>query len=67
MKDKYDKKTNYNKDFKKQIKKPVQEFNFKTSFVRDIRDGSVEKANVVGKINRIVQTGGPTVFIISKV
>lgn len=60
-----DKKNNYRKDFKKPLKKPDQDFHFKTSFIKDIRDGSVEKANLIGKVNRIVQTGGPTVFIVS--
>lgn len=58
-------KKNYKKDFKKQAKKPEQEFHFKTSFIKDIRAGNVEKANIIGRINRIVQTGGPTVFVVS--
>jgi RecJ-like exonuclease len=62
------KKPNYKpfkKDFKKPEKKSPQNFNFKTSFIKDIRAGNIEKANITGRVNRIVQTGGPTVFVVS--
>lgn len=59
------KKISNKKNFKKPVKRSPQNFNFKTSKIKDIRDGSVEKANIFGKINRVMQTGGPTVFVVS--
>jgi len=55
---------NSSKKFNKPARKPMERIT-KVSFVKDIRDGLTEKANLIGKINRVVQTGGPTVFVIS--
>jgi RecJ-like exonuclease len=54
----------FKKDFKNHVRKPMEIIK-EISFVRDIRDGSKDKANVIGIVNRVVQTGGPTVFVIS--
>lgn len=50
--------------FKKPLKKPIEKI-FKTDLIKDIRDGSREKANIVGVVNRVLQTGGPTIFVVS--
>jgi RecJ-like exonuclease len=58
---------NSKKNFKnsgKLNKKPMEKIT-EVSFIREVRDGSKEKANVVGRVNRVIQTGGPTVFVIS--
>lgn len=55
---------NFKKDFKKPMRKVV-EIDSNVSFVKDVRDGSKKSATLVGQVNRIVQTGGPTVFVIS--
>ncbi len=59
-----------NKGFKKDFggfKKPSKPMNdpVGNSTIRDVRDGLKGKANLVGKVNRVVQTGGPTVFMVS--
>ena len=60
---------NFRKDFKKSIgghaKKSMEEIDSKISFIKDVLDGSKKSATLVGQVNRVVQTGGPTVFVIS--
>jgi len=65
---------NSKKDFKrnsgKKFSKPSRQNKnvsriIEDSFIKDVRAGNVEKANLVGRVNRVIQTGGPTVFAIS--
>ena len=59
---KKNKKGNYNKTFKK----PIKEIETKESLIKDI-SGSKERLSIVARVNRVVQTGGPTVFVVSDV
>jgi RecJ-like exonuclease len=45
-------------------KKPVRKFEIKEKQIRDI-DLNSKKISITGRINRIIQTGGPTVFILN--
>ena len=56
---------NSKKQFKKMPERPTRNVETKIMQIKDILKSDEEKAYVFGKINRIVQTGGPTVFVIS--
>lgn len=58
---------NSGKSFKKDFRKldRPEEIITKVSSIKEIRDGSKDKTNIIGRVNRIVQTGGPTVFMVS--
>ena len=53
------------KQFKKFPERPTRNIEVKNMQIKDILKSSEEKANVTGKITRIAQTGGPTIFVIS--
>jgi RecJ-like exonuclease len=65
MKNKFNKNNNKNKNFKKPFKKPVEREVINFFSVRDIRNKVADKAGVYGSFTRVVQTGGPTVFVIT--
>jgi len=46
-------------------KKPIKNSIVEEKFIRDIDLNSKKKVFLVGKITRVAQTGGPTVFVIS--
>lgn len=61
-------KKNFSRNFKKDFKKPArrtEDVEAGDFFIKDIRDGSKKSASIFGKVNRVVQTGGPTVFVVS--
>ena len=53
------------KNFRNFPERPTRNIEVKDMFIKDILKVLEEKANVRGKINRIAQTGGPTIFVIS--
>jgi archaea-specific RecJ-like exonuclease len=53
------------KQFRRLPERGTRNVEVKIMQIRDILKSAEEKAYVFGKINRIVQTGGPTVFVIS--
>src|SRR3989339_331833 len=55
-----------NKDFKRPVKSSQErEEKLEKSFIKDIKKNSKNTVFIFGKINRIAQTGGPTVFVVS--
>jgi RecJ-like exonuclease len=52
-------------NFKKLSDRPTRNIEVKTLQIKDILKSPEEKVYVFGRINRIVQTGGPTVFVVS--
>ena len=48
--------------FKKKIKAPVKRLDVKEKQIKDI-DLNSKRISITGRINRIIQTGGPTVFV----
>jgi RecJ-like exonuclease len=53
------------KNFKKFSEKPMRKIEVKSLLIKEILKSPEEKAYVTGKISRIAQTGGPTLFVIS--
>jgi len=53
------------KNFRNFPERPTRNIEVKNLSIKEILKSSEEKANVTGKINRIAQTGGPTIFVIS--
>ncbi len=54
------KKGNYQKTFKK----PIRKIEVNERLIKDI-SGSKERISIVAKVNRVIQTGGPTVFVVT--
>jgi len=60
------------KDFKKNFKKPNKNFRkeapkyeLKKIFIEEISLNLGKKVSIVGAVNRVIQTGGPTIFVVT--
>ena len=61
-------KKNYKKSFKRNFKRsPKKDIdkNLEETSIRDIRLNIKENVSIIGQVNRVVQTGGPTIFMVS--
>ncbi len=64
MKNKKNFNKNSKKSFKKGFKKPARSVEVNERLIKDI-SGAKERISIVAKVNRVIQTGGPTIFVVS--